>query len=328
MVKVTDLYLIGIDGGGTRTRGILVRGGKVLSRAETGSTRLGVVGYGEATERLLNIIEELCDKANIAPADVAATTIGLAGVWLEYEGKRFEHLLRMIGRERQISLQYLNITSDAAIALEGALEGSPGIVLIVGTGTIAIAKCPDGAIVRCGGWGIEIDDEGSGAWIGKEGLAAVARALDGRGPQTVLVQKMAELFPMFHPDEPRSLVAAFYEREFDYQTLAPLVQECAEAGDPVASAIIQRAVEHLLLMIRVIREKYFQDMSTVMVSFLGGIAEADTVLTRQLKAGLSTIAGAVFRQPAGGALDGAIALGKQLFQQQQHTASDGKDETD
>ncbi len=316
MVKTANLYLIGIDGGGSKTRGVLVRGERLLSRAETGSTRLGVVGYGEATERLLNVIEELCDKAGIAPEDVAATTIGLAGVWLEHEGKRFEHLLRMIGRERRISLQYLNITSDAAIALEGALAGSPGIVLIIGTGTIAIAKRYNGEVVRCGGWGIEIDDEGSGAWIGREALTAVARALDGRGPETALVSKMAELFPMFHPDEPRSLVAAFYEKEFDYPTLAPLVQECAEAGDEVARQIIEQAVEHLLLMVRVLREKYFQQESTVLTSFLGGIGEADTVLSRQLKAALPNIPGIVFRKPAGGALDGAIALSQRLFESQ------------
>jgi len=78
--------------------------------------------------------------------------------------------------------------------------------------------------------------------------------------------------------------------------------------------------------LRVIREKYFRDVSTVVVSFLGGIAEADTLLTRQLKAELPAIAGAIFRHPAGGALDGAIALSRHLFQQQ--ATADGRDEVD
>lgn len=307
-------YIIGIDGGGTKTRGVLVRGKKLLSQAETGSTRLGTVGYGEVTERLLNLIEELCHRAGIAPDDVHATTIGLAGVWLPHEGKRFEHLLRMVGRERKISLQYLNITSDAAIALHGALNGASGIVLIIGTGTIAIAKTPTGEIVRCGGWGIEIDDEGSGAWLGKECLSAVARALDGRGPHTSMVQKMEELFPLFHADEPRSLVAAFYEREFDYQTLAPLVLESAEEGDAVALDIVSRGTLHLLEMIKVLRERYFSDQETVLLSFLGGIADADTILARQLKESLPQIPGIVYQNPAGTALDGAVSLSRFLLE--------------
>ena len=79
------------------------------------------------------------------------------------------------------------VTSDAVIAHAGALNGQPGVVLIVGTGVVALAIDADGALRTADGWGPWLGDEGGGAWIGAAGLRAALRAHDGRGPSTTLL---------------------------------------------------------------------------------------------------------------------------------------------
>jgi N-acetylglucosamine kinase-like BadF-type ATPase len=165
--------LVGIDGGGSRTRAVLVCG-KRRVQVEGGTVRIGAVGIGEACERIVNLLAELKLKGELPGFD--AVVAGIAGVWLPEERQRVGQVLRWMARERGLVIEQLLVTSDAEIAIEGAFGGAPGVVLIAGTGTIAIGKTARGELVRCGGWGIELDDEGSGAWIGREGLTAVVRS--------------------------------------------------------------------------------------------------------------------------------------------------------
>lgn len=282
MARQLKPTVLGIDGGGSRTRGVLFQGSTELAYAETGTARVGTVGVVESAERILNLIDELCRKAGVENREIDSACIGLAGVWLKQEQQRTEQLIHFFARERKILLEQLRVTSDAAIALEGALGGDPGIVLIVGTGTIAIGKTSDDEIVRCSGWGIELSDEGSGAWIGREALKAMVRSYDGRGEKTSFANIITELFPAVNPDEPRTLVAAFNERIFEYGTVAPMVMQCATEGDAVCSDIIDQAVVHLEENVSVLRQRYFEGKN-VKVACLGGIMESENILSRKLR---------------------------------------------
>ena len=81
----------------------------------------------------------------------------------------------------------LRLLGDQEIALAGAIDG-PGAVLIAGTGSVCFGKDGQGRPFRAGGYGYLIDDGGSGYAIGRDILTAVARAHDGRGPETCLTE--------------------------------------------------------------------------------------------------------------------------------------------
>lgn len=314
MAKVSSPVYIGIDGGGSRTRGVLYHGSKELAQAETGTARVGSVGVVESCERLLNLINELCISAGIAPQEIDAVTIGLAGVWLREEQVRSQQLLQLFARERRIEFDYLTVTSDAAIALEGAFGGGTGIVLIVGTGTIAVGKTTGGTIVRCGGWGIELSDEGSGAWIGREALTAVAHAFDGRGQETAFADMLVSLFPTINPAQPRTFVAAYNERMFDYPSVVPMVFACADQGDQVCLDIINKAADHLLQMLNVLYDKYYTGEKTVSVACVGGIMESDTLLAKIVAERLEQHPHLRKIALKGTPLDGAISLARKLLE--------------
>lgn len=305
-----DYTIVGIDGGGTKTRGILIREGKEAASLVSGTTRIGAVGVGESCERTLNVITELCKKAGIETTEIDAIVVGLAGVWLDEEKKRSQTLIRTLARSQDTAFNDLVVTSDAEIALHGAFQGKDGIILIVGTGSIALAKVGK-RLYRCGGWGIELDDEGSGAWIGREGLTAVVRALDGRGKATALTDVLAEKFPTIDINQPRTIVKAYAERAFEYQMITPMIMECAENGDEVCLEIITRSATHLKDLPEAL-QKHFKN-GKAKVALMGGIIDADTLLKRMLEKQIREIEGLELVIPAGNALDGAVAIGQKLI---------------
>jgi len=313
MAQNYDYTIIGIDGGGTRTRGILKRRGKTLAKTNSGTTRIGAVGVGESSERLLNVIADLCTQAKIDSAELDAVVIGLAGVWLDDERKRSAQLIKTLARGRNIILNDLLVVSDAELALQSALEGKPGIVMIVGTGSIAVGKVSANKIVRCGGWGIELDDEGSGAWIGKEGLTAVVRALDGRGKDTSLSKVLVEMNPYIDLSNPRTIVKAYAERAFEYHMLTPLVMKAAEEGDEVCKEIIQRSAYHLMELLEALKGNF--KTKHINVAMMGGIIDADTMLSKMLVERINNHSTFNLVQALGSAEDGAITMGMKLIEE-------------
>jgi len=310
MLKKTDYTLIGIDGGGTHTRGALYREGKIIAETKTGTTRIGVVGVGESCERTLNVIIELCNKSNIEISEVDSVVVGLAGVWLDEEKKRSAQLLRTLGRGSNVVFNDLIVSSDAEIALEGAFQGKEGIIVIVGTGSIGLAKYGKNKLARCGGWGIELDDEGSGAWIGREGLTAVVRALDGRGKMTKMAQVVDDLYPSINIEEPRTIVKAYAEGAFQYQMLTPSVMKCAAEGDEVCKDIIERSANHLVELPITLAKHY--GSKKVPIALMGGIIEADTLLTKLLKEKILSNPKFELVEPKGSAIEGAFSVGIKL----------------
>nr|WP_231987208.1 N-acetylmuramic acid 6-phosphate etherase [Mycobacterium sp. 852014-50255_SCH5639931] len=129
------------------------------------------------------------------------------------------------------------VTSDAVIAHAGALNGEPGVVLIAGTGVVALAIDADGALRTADGWGPWLGDEGGGAWIGAAGLRAALCAHDGRGPSTTLLDAARARFGA--PETwPAQLTDAAGLASFAPDVLAA-------QGDAAALAIVGAAAEAL-----------------------------------------------------------------------------------
>lgn len=311
MTSKNDYTIIGIDGGGTHTRGILYQNGEIKAHSKSGTTRIGAVGVGESCERTLNVIIDLCAQAKIEHHELDVVVVGLAGVWLEEEKLRSSHLLKTLGRGYNFTFEDIMVTSDAELALHGAFEGGDGIITIVGTGSIGLAKV-DNKLHRCGGWGIELDDEGSGAWIGREGLTQVVRAIDGRGKPTSMTDLVGDLYPTIDIKRPRTIVKAYSEGAFKYHMLTPSVMKCAEEGDEVANEIIKRSAKHLVELPQALLHHF---KGKAPVALMGGIIDNDTLLSKLLIKEVKKDKKLKLVEPAGTALHGAIALGKKMIEE-------------
>ncbi len=137
----------------------------------------------------------------------------------------------------------VRLTNDAQL-LFGAFADEVGIVLIAGTGSIALGQDRQGHTARAGGWGYLIGDEGSGYDLGRRAIRAAAKAADGRGLQTSLLPALLAHWELEHPMQ---IIDEVY-RERDKGTIAGcagLVFDAADAWDPVASRLVQSGAAEL-----------------------------------------------------------------------------------
>ncbi|MBS1672708.1 MAG: ATPase, partial [Actinobacteria bacterium] len=130
------------------------------------------------------------------------------------------------------------VASDVVTAHVGALGGAAGVLLIAGTGAVALGVTADG-YRSVDGWGPELGDFGSGSWIGREGVRAVLRARDGLAPATALTAALAPLTA--NADSPIAWVGASAAPARLMGTFAPAVLDAADEGDPAAVAIRDEA---------------------------------------------------------------------------------------
>jgi glucosamine kinase len=228
----------GIDAGGTKTLAVVVDAhGRELGRGCAAGANYQAVGLEPAREHLLAALEAALRAAGLS-CRPAAIWLGMAGIdrpadralWLP-------QLAALTDAPR--------LTNDAELAL-AALEGAVGVAVIAGTGAIALGRDASGRSARASGWGHLIGDEGSGYDIGRACLRAVARAADGRGRRTTLVERLAAHWGL---DAPEDLLGRVYPERDKAQiaALAPLVCAAARDGDAVARGMLAHAAMELAL---------------------------------------------------------------------------------
>jgi glucosamine kinase len=231
-------YFIGVDGGGTRTRAVVLNGaGEEIARAE-GAAALADPGDPEAAAvPIAEVTRAAADAAGIPlPCDVLWA--GIAGAGRETVRSSVEMAVDRLGVARRTC-----VGTDVEAAFHAAFRDRPGILLVAGTGSVAWGRNESGQQGRVGGWGTLLGDEGSGYAIGLESLRRVARDADGRGPETQLREAILSDLGLDGAD---ALVSWTAEAgKGDIAALVPVVVDSSRRGDAVAGEILVKAVEEL-----------------------------------------------------------------------------------
>ncbi len=235
--------LIGVDGGGTRTRVLLTDfDGNELAHGDGPPTLVDPDKPEESAILLDAIVRRTVDDAGV-PRPVAAMWAGLAGAGRESVRERLRATLNEISRDL---LRALDVGTDVDAAIFDAFGDGPGIALIAGTGSVVLVNAPDGRRIKVGGWGVQLGDEGSGYALARDALRGVLWAHDGRGPATALTELLGDL----GLDQPDELIDwASKARKREVAALAPRVVEIADRGDAVAEALRADAVGELRRML-------------------------------------------------------------------------------
>ena len=215
--------------------------------AETGGTiKLMTVGEDSATERLRALIRRVLQKGRVPADSISATAMGLAGSSSSSVREWAERVLH-----EEVS-GTVRVRGDEEIALDAAFQGGPGILVIAGTGSNAVGRGAQGALVRAGGWGPMIGDEGSGNWIGNEALRMGLHAHD-RQVDTCLLR---EIQHFWHLRDLGELVAFANRRPRPhFAELTTVVARCAENGDGLALSVLERAGEELAAIVSLVASK-------------------------------------------------------------------------
>ena len=291
---------LAIDAGGTKTRCLLADDEKVLGRSVTGSVKLMRVGEPEASARLHDLLAEVSRAAGVSLAGVKCTCIGISGYTIEAVRAWAQ---REIGRFAGGSIV---LSGDEEIAFEGAFRGGAGILVVAGTGNNVMGRGADGAIHTAGGWGPALGDEGSGFWIAQEALRAGFWAKD-RGIATTLLAEIGEFWGLHTIGE---IVEMANSRPGpDFPALTPIVVKCAEAGDELAIAVLDRAGAELAELVALVGLKMEEGgpQASIDVAYTGSVLEHITRVRSSMIAALKEAAPHIHvMEGAVDALEGAL----------------------
>jgi N-acetylglucosamine kinase-like BadF-type ATPase len=284
--------VLGVDGGGSKTRAVVADGaGEVLGEGLAGPSNPLRVGVGEAVGAIRDAADRACAEAGVRRGEIVAAEVGLAGV------RRADIRERMRVAIAELGVKTVEVVTDADIALYGATEGKPGLVIIAGTGSICCGINSRGRRACAGGWGPLVGDEGSGSWIARRALQAVARATDGRGRRTSLVEAACEYFNVATADD---LSTAVYAPNMTNKRIAGFgshVVGAAKRRDVLAREIVEEAGRELALAAAAVVRKLKMERERFQVAYVGGVFAAGGLILDPLSEEVARVAPRAFVAP-------------------------------
>ncbi|MHB8074482.1 BadF/BadG/BcrA/BcrD ATPase family protein [Desulfosporosinus fructosivorans] len=260
---------IGVDGGGSKTEIVaLDQTGRVLRSLRKPASNYHLVGMEQATQ---NIIEGIRDA--LQEESVQGIGISLAGIDTPEDWKNMADNLKgellVLGQKTGVNFQ------DIPVALENDVYGAlmsvrgefSGNVLAAGTGAVALGIDPEGRVIRVGGWGHLIGDQGGGYDIGRKALVAMAASFDEYGPKSLLESTITKHLGLARVPEIIDWLYQAKRTNKEVAALVPVVVETASRGDAISRSILVEAGVGLGLLTRALLRK----TKTLKLGIVGGI---------------------------------------------------------
>jgi N-acetylglucosamine kinase len=283
--------------------------GRELGRALAGPCNHQSVGVEAARAALAEAIASARRAASDPP--LAAACLGMAGLDRDED-------LRLIRQMIEPLLPGIpvEVVHDADVALAAATGGRRfGVVVISGTGSIAMGFDADGRRARAGGWGHLLGDEGSGYDIARRGLSAATRASDGRAPATILIERLMSAAGAASLEDLANRIYLERWTVGQVAALAPAVLAAADEGDAAALEIVKGAASELAAAARAVITNLKLEEQAFDVALSGGIFKGNPTLARRVEQEVKAVApGASILLPQHEPAYGAALVALQLAQ--------------
>ena len=288
MKRIRETLVIAVDGGGSRSRARLYRlSGDILGEAEGKSANI-FTNLDDSIHNLVSTINQAYASAGVDASSISSDIayMGLAGANIDSGAHRLK---------KKLGFRHTQIVSDREITIFGALGNEDGAVALVGTGSFFSVRI-NGELHNVGGWGFQLSDDCSGAYLGRKILRATVAAYDGLAEGSELTYEILEKFG----GKPKELVSFIQNATpSDYGKFVPQLVTAQKSGDPVACSILSEAANRMV---------YIFDAIGVQISgklcLMGGVGSTYSTLLPERYRNIQA-------EPNGSGLDGAFALAKQ-----------------
>ena len=276
----------------------------------SGVTHLAAASGAERFQQALrSSLTAALAAAQLKPgSSLTAAGIGASGI--EAGSPVQSQATALAAQSLGLSSEHAVVVGDERTALTGAFEGGAGILVISGTGCIAVGSNGQGQMHRCGGWGWLLDGAGSAMDIGRDGLAVSVQMADGRLADSPL---RPALWQALGADSAQAVKAAVVAPGFGaagFARLAPVVDALAQAGDSHAQCVIAQSAEALALMVQSVAAQLH--LAQPAVCGVGGALRHLQQLRQGFRATLQQhLPAARLQDPAGDACSGALSLAAQ-----------------
>ena len=258
-------YYIGIDGGGTKTKFDLFDSDKNSIASITMPTiHPAQASFKEVVSVLTDAKEKLLKKIN-DNSYILKVGAGLGGYGINAEYRK------KLEDEFSTVFDEFKLYSDAYAAMLGALAGEDGILMIAGTGSIALAKIGDETF-RCGGFGYRYGDEGSAYSIGKALISMALKEADGRLDKSIISDLVADYFDNIG-------INMIATSDFSRDKIAGLAAAASKYVDISESVrdIFFAAASEISLHIKAIG-KNFESGKRIRLSYIGGVFKSEYII--------------------------------------------------
>lgn len=295
--------ILGVDGGATKTKSIIVDSGyNLLGVGEGGSGNYQYVGVERARKNVEESIENALSEAGVEKKDIMYGGFGMGSLDTKAD---YDIISGFLGNLGYVDKKY--IVSDVVLAHYAVTGGGPGITIEAGTGSISYGINRKGKDCYVGGWGWLIGDEGSGFYVARRGLQEATKAYDGRGETTTLTNLAQEHFGLDEFDRLRLKVHKELESPLEISTFAKCVVEAASQGDRVALRVIEEASEELADAALTIK-RTLQMEEPVKVGGVGSFLLSSLVFRKFEEKVRSKIPNVEILKPVNNPVVGAVAL--------------------
>lgn len=272
-------YVLGIDGGGTKTHAVITDSScRIIGEGFSGAANPLRVGLEEAIRHIDQAVADACAQAEIEIGDIDSACAAIAGINHPIHYHTMKDAL-----DDALQIAGLELVTDARAALEGALDGNPGIVVIAGTGSIAIGVNEAGEQARAGGFGPTLSDEGSGYYIAQSALKAVISSFDGRSPKTILAERICKRLGVASPSDLPGVIYNSDSEPVEIAPLAELVDQAAREGDEVARQILTAAGSELGRLASSVIQKLGLSSRAFRVACVGSVFRSGEVVLKPLR---------------------------------------------
>lgn len=221
--------VIGLDIGGTKTRGVRFEDGTVVADESVGSSNVQNVSREEAALHLAELF------ARIGGGTVARVYAGAGGIDTDEDAAALAALIAP-----HVPGARITVVHDSRLLL-AAGGASTGVAVIGGTGSAAWGRNSRGEEARAGGWGYLLGDEGSGYWLGREAVRHSLRRMNqGLEPDELTTALLASC----GVDDPNKLIALFHSPDTGrryWAERARLVVDAAAAGHTASQTLVDQA---------------------------------------------------------------------------------------
>jgi N-acetylglucosamine kinase-like BadF-type ATPase len=299
-------YIVGLDGGGTKTNCVFAdETGNSLFEISGGSSNFLSIGTDKSTSTIYSLIKSGLTNLDSSFEDIEIILAGISGA-----GRKFhaDSLKEVLFKKLPENFTKLFIESDARIALEGALGGEPGAILIAGTGSVIFAKNSEEKIYRAGGFGRLIGDEGSGHSIGIKTLNVISKMIDGRERKGELLEKFQTIFQVNNEDD---LISLVHNPGFDAASIALFTIKSAGEGVEEAGEILNEESDELFNLVLTIQKK--MNLSLLKIVFIGSLIETENYYSHLIKEKIKKLSDIVISDKKHSPEMGAVILAKKIL---------------
>ena len=267
----SETLVAGLDGGGTLTKVVVADlRGRIVLCFQVDS----INHYGTGMTKTQKVFKTIADRLLVALGCLPSVLfVGNSALSGRAEDAQVQELTQGVFGSSKVVFH-----SDVYVALLGSTLGRAGAVLVAGTGSMACGIDPSGHYHTLGGWGQTLGDEGSGYFIGLEGIKSAIRGYEGLMPPTALTERLMRYFGLCDLTE---LIDRIYTPPAEKQVIAAFAVEVAEAaldGDQVATQLLKEAAVWLYRLALTMARR----CETTQLGYVGSVLGQNTFIRSQL----------------------------------------------